>query len=1143
MILTPLKIQIAIIKAWYSIALKSVKYYAGLAVGINNSCLLKQARLLRKYVEILRNFTIVGSTIECSCCIEGDYTVLLNDLSEATEANIQFGCDNEGYMLFNGVGYPFTYYYDEPNSKVFLKFTTLIDPSTELPYELNLEDVTFNDNCDFTPSTISPIEEATIEIVDGIPVTVDNIYGTWDGNITIYEPDGSTVLHTLDIPAAIMDNPELIVDEWNDNGPTDWLLIYDGTQYTMLTPFDSINYVNYIVKFSQYEDGVDSSILSATFISRSFVPFGTRASTEIDIPDLFVGGKQAEGLITPSLPQPFITTNTPASANLTIPDSSFSTTQQSATMTIDLKGSAVFGATTQFFYYNGTLMFSHVGAYADPAALVTDFNNNNGQGFVMTYIGPSSTPGRFSFEIESPINGESYNGNDITVIYSAGIISPAPDSSIFSGGISTKPTSIIVSDTINGIIYTITSPLFNSTLDFVNDFNTNILGYTAAIASSNVVTITAPSSTGAAFNGTTITYSTTGPTYTVSNTYSGGVDTTECTYSLEIFDTGNTLFATIDNLTPTNYPSLADIAADINSNVLNTYLFYTEATPINELSIAYPDPFVLPQSLTCSTYNGYTCVLTITYTSAEYPTYTSDPGLIDGGINAYSPDYTISDTVTHRIPLSFTRLNDTYNYPNGSEIQNGLISDFNTNNTEGYTAQFIGAGTEIAEIPSTAFNAFLTQLNTIGITNGESLVALIDFQLIGRYDAPLIGSLPSNSNIINLLCNDIISDNIIPGLGAQAQLAPSYSRIILSSPPNQAENYNGKTFKIEKRTYTPAVYSFIVTGPSFSPSFKLFVNGIMIANVTLSGLLPASSIAASISSSINASGTGFTASVSGVSVDIIAPPYTGSSYDNALVGLEVILGTVNIDGTTYLAGSSYIFPTTFSEGLTVLTPIRSVNFIDGVNAIQTKKVRFRTPIQLTTAPNFGTGNWQYNDETLNYDFNSGQYTDNNNYLGGIDPTVGQLYVEILDSTLNPLVPPLILYDDATPQNYISRQSLVNIFNAANPFPNNFQINLINPSSSSCTIQSPPNSFEYFNTNNFRYSYTYFSDQYSDYIDITTTFANGVDPTLTPYEGIFQIGDIGTFVNDDPCEATIAEQECLSNKQVSDIIKHINKLVR
>ena len=75
MILTPLKIQMSIIKAYYSLALKTIKYYGGLAIGINNECLLKEARLLRKYVEILKNFDIVGSTITCSCCLEGDCIV------------------------------------------------------------------------------------------------------------------------------------------------------------------------------------------------------------------------------------------------------------------------------------------------------------------------------------------------------------------------------------------------------------------------------------------------------------------------------------------------------------------------------------------------------------------------------------------------------------------------------------------------------------------------------------------------------------------------------------------------------------------------------------------------------------------------------------------------------------------------------------------------------------------------------------------------------------------------------------------------------------------------------------------------------------------------------------------------------------
>jgi len=117
MILTPLKIQMSIIKAYYSLALKTIKYYGGLIVGNNNTCLLKEARLLRKYVEILKNFKIVGSTITCTCCVEGEYTVLLNDLSELTEAKIQFSCDDTGGMYFNNINYPFTYFFDSNNKK------------------------------------------------------------------------------------------------------------------------------------------------------------------------------------------------------------------------------------------------------------------------------------------------------------------------------------------------------------------------------------------------------------------------------------------------------------------------------------------------------------------------------------------------------------------------------------------------------------------------------------------------------------------------------------------------------------------------------------------------------------------------------------------------------------------------------------------------------------------------------------------------------------------------------------------------------------------------------------------------------------------------------------------------------------------
>jgi hypothetical protein len=68
-------------------------------------------------------------------------------------------------------------------------------------------------------------------------------------------------------------------------------------------------------------------------------------------------------------------------------------------------------------------------------------------------------------------------------------------------------------------------------------------------------------------------------------------------------------------------------------------------------------------------------------------------------------------------------------------------------------------------------------------------------------------------------------------------------------------------------------------------------------------------------------------------------------------------------------------------------------------------------------------------------------------------------------------------------------------------------------------------------------------QYADYEDITTTFTGGIDPVLTEYEGIFQQGDIGTFVTSNPCEPTTAEQECLTNKDITNIIRHIDRIVK
>jgi hypothetical protein len=1155
MILTPLKIQVAIIKAFYSLALKSVKYYGGLAVGINNTCLFKEIRLLRAYIDILKNFTIVGSTITCSCCIEGDYTVLLNELSELTEAKIQFGCDNSGSMYYDEISYPFTYFYDSNNQKIEIKFSTLINPSTDEPYVLNLDGIEFTDNCSFEPNTISPIEVAVIEEVTEPPVTADNIYGDWDGNITIYEPGGSVVLdipnNPLTISVDIIDNPQEIVNEWNTNGPEDWLLLYDGTQYTMLTPFDGTDYSGYTVVFSQYEGGQDSLALRtlSTFIPEPFVTEGTRAYTFIDIPNTFVGSVPATSVIEPAIPQPFITTPTLATAELVIPDTIFSTVQTPATMTIVIKDVAMFGTvnpTNQFFLFNTSFMFSHVGPYADPAALVSGFNSNNGNGFVMSYVGPSPTTSGLSiFEIESPISGQPFNDDIIKIIYT-GAVSNQPITGTFSGGTSVKPLSLTISDDF-GLAYDVLSPSFSSVADFVADFNATVVGYTLTLGTTDpgfsylIFTPSGPFTF--EYNDTPLTFIATDPSflggvYSNSADYQGGIDTTECTYDLKLYDTGDNLVGGIGNLTPTIYTSIADIATDIQNNPTNTYVFGTGVNTDNEITTNFPYEFELPQSLVCETYNGYHFVLSITYTSSAYGEYFSEFSYIDGGINAVSNEFEINDTVNN---ILFERDADSYNYPNGSEITVGLINDFNDNNPFLYEAEYVEPGPDTPETEATVINNFLSELTAQGITFGQEVHAYIDsinniVKYLGKYQAPLTGGLPSYSTMITNLNNDIVANNYVPGL-TSTNIAGS---IIQTSPPTQGGAFNGKLLQIIKIVYTPATIE--LEFGAASPNTFFIIRDIDSTNICVffeTFFTTPDDVATIVASSINSSGTGYTATRVDSTVTISALPYTGESFNLSTISLQVYSGSVTINGNSYLPSPSFDIAS-FTGGLTTPTLVKQAAFAGGVAPIPTSRVKFTAPAQPLIAPLFGTGNFAYNGEELEYDYNAGDFTIIGTYLGGIDPTVGQFTAELF-TPLPVSVLEDILYVDPTPQNYASRQELVNAFNAG---PDNLDFQITLPLVGNVVqFLSPPDSFDYFNNYIFRYSYDYVSPQYPNYENINSTFINGVDPTLTPYEGTFEEGDIGLFVNDNPCEETTAEQECLTNNDVNKIIAHIDKLVK
>jgi len=1268
MTLTPLKIQVAIIKAFYSLALKSVKYYGGLAVGINNTCLFKEIRLLRAYIDILRNFTIVGSTITCSCCVEGDYTVLLNELSELTEAKIQFGCDNSGSMYYNEISYPFTYFYDSDNQKIVIEFSTLINPSTDEPYVLNLDGVEFTDNCSFEPNTVSPIEVAVIEEVTDDPVTADNIYAPvpngWDGNITIYEDDGVTELFPpLLISVDIIDDPQAIVNFWNTNGPTDWLLLYDGTQYTMLTPFDGTDYSGYTVVFSQYEGGQDSLALRPSFIPQPFIPIGTRASTLVNIPNTFVGSVQATSVIQPAISeQPFVTTPTQASTILEIPTDIFSDPGTKASMQFtardtffkcDLNVNYIYSPSFNVNWF--ILPRAATLSFADIEECITYINNNLSFGYPLELVStstvsyPTNVPASastafFNFStfatgdvIDIALTSNYYNSYDVVGTYTvlpgdtnedivAGLIADIISQGLFAGTVTTDVSNYLyftapvgtgsdwnavyymsitntttnsgtltyfingnnlteneyvlsvtaptegssfnsyfsyvnfgynstfytpltggsdpstsfpveVTDAISGVLYSIPTNTFTSVDDFITDFNTVSTTQATNIGGNGAFTqveFKPPlNNIGNFIYNTTLLDFSFNNTVVASNNYFGGNDITECTYTLELYNSSNVLILpVIENLTPTNYASVLDIATDIQGNVDNTYVFGIGVNSSDEITTSYPDP----QSLICDTYNGYYFKLFVDYTSTQYSNYLSENSIIGGGINALSNEFDISDNIN----AIFSRAADSYNYPNGSEIENGFIPDYNTNPLL-YKAEYVGPGPNTTETPATVLNAF----STASLANGDELNAYIDNTYIGKYQVPASGGLPPSSTMIAGLNSNIVSSNIVAGLLSTS----TGTGLFQTSPPNQASAYNGKLLKINRKTFTAATTTMNFGSSLPFTEVLFYINGIGNIATIQNGVTPfsGSTIATLVALDINNSGTGLTAVAVGSTVTISGPPYTGGSFNGVPIRMDITntppfnVGGITINTNLFTAsGNWFNYPIVNFQGGTQSpnTLINEEPFAGGLSPIGTTTVRFYSPIQPLIAPEYGTGNWVYNGVILTYDYNTSEYIRNGIFQNGVDPTVGQFTVELLDplSVLEDT-----LYNDITPQNYVSKQALVDSFNASSSNLD-FQIALAQGSAVNQFL-SPPDSFAYFENYEFRYSYIYVSPEYSNYEDIDSLFLNGIDPTLTPYTGIFQEGDIGLFVNDNPCEETIAEQECLTNNDVNKIIAHIDKLVK
>jgi len=1246
MILTPLNIQIAIIKAFYALAKKSVKYYTGLAFGKNNTCLFKEIRLLRAYVDILRNFKIVGSTTTCTCCVNGNYTVLLNELSEFSEAKIQFNCDNTGGMFFDNIQYPFTYGYSDVTSTLVIRFDNLFDEEN-VNTTLTLQDLTFEQDCSFEPNTVSPIEVAEFTVT-GTPVTVNYVNPldvqvfNWDGEISI-SPALTPPIFQI-IPAENLDSPTTIVTDWNaEHHPSNngWLLNYssDNQTYTMLSPFDGINYApGYDTVFQQYENGNDSN---ATFDDVIDIPWVTEevlAYTELDIPNTFVGSNPASTTITPAL-EPFIDTPVQAKTTLLIPTNLFDYGGEKATTQLTVTDS-FFICQSNYQYINNpagaflnnwTITPTEANPFLNIEEALTYINNNLFLGFtlellnttVITYgesfpatvtiplvyftfssgdvldirlnssyfitdeiIGtytvlPGDTntdiangliadiisQGIFTGTVVTDINnnliftapvgtGSDWNrlyniqldlntfyffadtfnlGNNLTEnVYTISTTAPLPGASynlayswgpsgtnFFSGGVdSSQQVSVEVADTLNGQLYYLDTNTFLTVDDFITAFNASETTQAENIGITGEFTqveFTAPPSNtaNAIYNGETVTFSF-NKVPTASGIYSGGVDTTEGSYLISVYQPNAAPYFFIENNVEVNYPDLQAVVDNINNNLDNTYF----------VASVVDNQIVLTTILANTDLNDYYVVLDYNYVSEEYGVagqYTSDNSYLTGGVNLVSDPFTIGDTLVNPI---FSQTLNNYDYQDGVA---SFVEDFTDNNGLGYTAQVVGPGTNIPEVVATT----TTPITTSSITSGENqLVISINGSFVGTYSIPLV--IPSATVIRTGVSNTINNSPSYDGSSVLIPDAITPTGITVTAPPNFGENYNGAILEIYKYTSTRAGVSFeFLTGTLSGQAFFIETDSgsvlpIYTATTNLTAAQSATAYAALINSTTSTNG-GFTASILVAGVLVVrAPLYSGGGWNG-------IQATFTANGTTTVA-----IPTkTFQGGVnnpSVL--LNSSVFSGGKNAVTTTTVRFFPPPFPLSLPYVGTSNWMNNGETLTYNFDSSYYIVSGSYANGVDTTEGILFLELIGA----FTASYMIYEDFVNVNYASTQELIDAINDATTTNAGFSTSLNN---NDITVYSPNASFDYYNDSFLRLKYTYRSPQYSDY-DYSTLVAinmyvSGVLPTLQTYSGTFENGDIGPFITDNPCTPTTITQSCLTNEDIINIINYINKL--
>ena len=1112
MILTNTLINSAIAKAYCCVAKKIVRYISLLVVGKNNKCDFKDVKLLNKYIDILQNYEIAGDKTTCVCGVNGDYTVLLNELTEFSEAKIQFNCDNTGGMFFDNQQFPFTYVYSEVSNALVIRFDNLFsNPPTDTENTiLTLQGLVFEQDCTFEPNTVSPIEVAEV-IVTGTPVTVNYVNPfdvqvfNWDGELFV--TDETLIPVTQNIPAENLDSPTTIVTDWNtEHHPTNngWLLNYSSatTTYTMLTPFDGVDYApSYAAIFQQYEGGDDSFATGLTPFDQPWVTENTPASTTIEIPiNSFRGSQVSTTFLANDITEPFNIEYTQASTFIHIPEDQFNNPGNKPYTTIVINDSVLADFTWFYSAIPGgvwTLVASSTNPFIDIESFIDYYNLNST--FIFTLV--SSIDGDYTIEIEAPTVGTQYN-NTLAIISTT---TQTIINSFLNTGVEPSTNSLIdVSLDVLGVpttIYNTITNTFTNVGDFILDFNNNntenlIAEIPGGVYTSPNVTvkISSPVDNCWIFNNRNVYYNFNSSAYTSSGELLNGSDATKGNFTINFFpsigsavSSGNINFLSIDNLI-TNF----------NTNPLNVYgpsnqfkfiLSYDESLNIFNITSD-------PDDLEGSTYNGYVFNYSYNYVSTQYSDIsTSDSQPFSGGIDAISPDINLYDNFFNPI---WSQAQNTYDYSNVQDF----VNTFNEDGNEGYTAEITNSFI-VPEILATATSNAITSFLPTDI-----IYAIVNNQYISSGYTVQVGDTAS------VVTNGIFN-NITGFSGTKAIIGTNQIR--LTAPTNSGASYNNIIFRLDKYSYVPATAQITITSSgNDKDSISLQAWFTDFGLLSLPIFCDAVTIALLYKNLIN-SGTnvhGCKASVVGAVITVTSPITQGASYNGNL--LQSFSTTITTNG-----------PSTFSGGSTTLTLITNTTFQGGVDAYGIDVVTFTAP---------ATTGWIYNTTPLNLDIGTGDWLDSNNYSGGIDTTQGKFKVSLLDPTSALFV---VLYEDLTSVNYPSIEAIMDAFNDSETnygFVFSFGNFII-----LFKFQSPIASFDYYDTYSVVLEYNYDSPQYTSFISPEIYFSGGELPTLQTYSGTFENGNIGPFITDNPCTPTTIGESCLTNENVINIINHINKL--